>query len=137
MDKASALKILPFLLLLVCVTSCDTCSKEHQRLEVAPQPEIPQLSWEPPQALDLRDPGSFTEHRLRLAEPANQPDCHVLLEPDGEPRTWPWLMDESAQAGALFGCQLEAYERHENGRRYVAYGVPIRGSERGRDLRFV
>lgn len=139
MDTRTDLKILGALIvsLATLLGACEGWSRSTTSLEVAPVEQTPQLPWVEPEALDLQDPSAFTEHRLRLAESVNYPECHTLFEPEGEPVDWPWLMDGSKQAMAIFGCEPEGYERTEEGRRYVAYGVPMEGSERARNLRLV
>lgn len=84
---------------------------------------------------DLTDPGEFDRIELSVSSPHYVDACHEIFEPDGEPVDWDF--DDAEAARLTFGCDVTGHIAFDDGRRVVAYEVPIEGADRATDLRVV
>lgn len=115
----------------------------EQRAEIEVPPEEPEPGLRAsalalPEERDLsKEPKALAATPIHVSEARIWDPCHVLFEEDGAPRArYPFQGDRERQAEALFGCEVEAFEELEDGRRLIAYALPARGLDVGpRDLR--
>lgn len=114
---------------------CDDRAGSMSDAEVETSDEGPEVRrWPKPETTSLDDVAASKERALEWSSSNRYPPCRTFFESDGEVvDTFPDLDPSVAEVRA--GCNPEAWVETES-RRYVAYRVPVEGSER-RDLRFV
>ncbi|TXD38940.1 hypothetical protein FRC98_00635 [Lujinxingia vulgaris] len=123
------------LTLLACDAPTDTQPKSATS-ETSAEPRIPQITWAPPEPIDLQDPDALPMHATDVGQPTLYPRCHELFEPEGSPRAWP--LDHDEADATLFGCEPEAsLTLNEPALRLVAYSLPRPADSRATDLRLV
>lgn len=125
-------------LLLTIASGC----QQKKELEVPPAPKdkIIEGKLEVPKARDLTAPPEGIEKStLALSEPKLWGECKDLFEPDGEQRTtYPYHENNTLEAEAFFGCELEGMLKLDDGRRFVAYALePEKPSSNTRAIRVV
>ena len=129
-------------MLSLCALALGSSCQSKKELEVPPAPEenIQRGKLEVPEARDLtKPPEGMSKSELALSEPKLWDICRDLFEPGGEQRTtYPYHEDDTREAEAFFGCDLEGFLELEDGRRYVAYALdPERPSSDTRAIRVV
>ncbi len=94
----------------------------------------PIVPWDEPEP--IRDISSATTEvrTLDLADAQKYPECHELLEPNGEVADPFPLPDPVGRALALASCDIEATLKLEDGTRIYAWGAPSIGNARATDL---
>lgn len=85
---------------------------------------------------EIVDLASFDDEliHLEVGDAEHYAACRELLEADGEPQPWPF--EGYAHAG-LFGCNPDGVVDFDDGRRAIAYEIPIDDHQRASDLRVV
>ena len=131
----------PFLVLaLVATTLATACDRDDQAPD--PEPEPAQQAGPPhhdhreiaePLTLDLSAATDLVE--LDVGEPQVFSDCRRIFERHGEPLDWP--LDDDEVAATIFGCNPGGYLEFPDGRRALAYDVPVDDDHRVRHLRVV
>ncbi|QDG53168.1 hypothetical protein FIV42_21200 [Persicimonas caeni] len=134
MVPQQAAKLALVLLALSVWSGCDKGESAEKAPEVD-KPEVTTHAWQPPEAVDLTNPGSHSIEELALSEARKFPDCHQIFEPDGTPAESFPLSDDEQRPLELAGCEPEAYRVLDDGTRLVAYATPPDGP--GWDMRLV
>lgn len=100
-------------------------SKKELEVPAAPEENILQGKLEVPEARDLTTPPEgMKKSDLELSEPKLWGLCRDIFEPGGEQRTtYPYHEDDTKEAEAFFGCDLEGMLELDDGRRFVAYAL--------------
>ncbi len=130
--------LVPALLLSLVLVGCDNGDEHRDRPDPEATDTLPHHDHTDVDAsivIDLTDPDDHPRRDLD-DPPADRFDpCHQLLEPDGEPDN---LSDDIDDIDHLFfGCDVDDHYLFDDGRRAVAYAIPIPESDDATDLRIV
>lgn len=137
MPRAHRLRAVVGLALLATAFSLTACKKDAQKNAHAADAEssaegstkLKMLKWSqadaPLEARDLRAPDPLLRTQLKLTPSQKFPGCAELFEEDGHLKQEFPLKDDPRRALHIAGCAPEAYERLEDGTRYIAYPTPL------------
>ena len=120
----------------ICLVAC-----ERDPPREAPAPDGPPVQTHDLTELgaqdDIDDLTSVTGHptvELHTGATRRFSACHEIFEDDGQVLP----LDEDLEFGmAVFGCDADEVIEFDDGRRAIAYEIPIDDEERATDLRFV
>lgn len=87
------------------------------------------------QITDLTKPDSFSEIDLDTSPARLYSACHQIFEENGE--ILPWDIEDNVVASTIFGCNADGYIELEDGRRAIAYEIPMPDHDLATDLRLV
>ncbi len=113
-------------------SSKDAASKEDDTSIVITPLEVP----EPIDLLAQKDT-EIPSRVIQVSDAKIWQPCYQLFETGGEPRSTMKVDDEAKHAEMLWGCEVEAYARGEQGERYYAYGLKSEERLRASDQRIV
>ena len=124
--------------ILIFVVACERDEDE----EPPSEPEEPELLHHDYSAIDDEERVDLTaivddlEIELDVSDSELFSSCRAIFEDeDGDILAWPVAPEETAVT--IFGCNPDGYLKFDDGRRAIAYEVPIEDEERATNLRLV
>ncbi len=128
------------LLLLLSATGCDRSDRpdSSQQPSESTDAQLPHHDFtdlSPDQIVDLTEPDEDAFITPEVGGTQMFSECREIFEEDGE--ILPWPLAEHEVSAAIFGCDPDGYIEFDDGRRAIAYPVPIPDQPRATNLRII